>query len=240
MKQIVCVNHVTKTYGTECALNDITFSIDEGDVLAYLGPNGSGKTTTLRSILGLIEIQAGHIQILGSDTQRQYTALYGTVASLFDENGLYERLTARENLSFFLDTFQRKEELSSALHLMEELDMGDEIDRRVATYSKGMKRKLALVRSLSMHPKLLLMDEPFDGIDIENRAKTIRVIRACREKYGMTMMLTSHVMADIEDLASRIIIIKKGRLLVDEPLDRFGLREGKDMTCRYLRVVEDE
>jgi len=99
---------------------------------------------------------------------------------------------------------------------------------------------LALVRSLSMHPKLLLMDEPFDGIDIENRAKTIRVIHACREKYGMTMMLTSHVMADIEDLASRIIIIKKGRLLVDEPLDRFGLREGKDMACRYLRVVEDE
>lgn len=94
MKQIVCVNHVTKTYGTECALNDITFSIDKGDVLAYLGPNGSGKTTTLRSILGLIEIQAGNIQILGSDTQRQYTALYGTVASLFDENGLYERLTS--------------------------------------------------------------------------------------------------------------------------------------------------
>lgn len=85
MKQIVCVNRVTKTYGTECALNDITFSIDEGDVLAYLGPNGSGKTTTLRSILGLIEIQAGHIQILGSDTQRQYTAVYGAVASLFDE-----------------------------------------------------------------------------------------------------------------------------------------------------------
>jgi ABC-2 type transport system ATP-binding protein len=234
------VNHVTKTYGTKYALDDITFSINEGDVLAYLGPNGSGKTTTLKSILGLIEIQAGDIQILGSNVQKHYTSLYGAVASLFDENGLYERLSARENLSFYLEAFQQKEELASALHLMEELDMGDEIDRKVSTYSKGMKRKLALVRSLSIHSKLLFMDEPFDGIDIENRAKIIQVIYEYRKKYGMTMMLTSHVMADVEDLASRIIIIKKGKILIDESLDRFSLHEGKDMTYRYLKAVEDE
>lgn len=238
MEHIVNVNHVTKTYGAKYALNDVTFFVDEGDVLAYLGPNGSGKTTTLKSILGLVEIQSGDIQVLGFDVQRQYTFLYGAVTSLFDENGLYERLTARENLSFYLGAFQRKGELASALHLMEELDIGDEIDHAVNTYSKGMKRKLALVRSLSAHPKVLFMDEPFDGIDIENRAKIIRVMKEHREKYGITMMLTSHVMADIEDLAFMLLSVITTNLLQFMTMEEvMKLNLGPDGTAIQLGSI---
>lgn len=235
---ILSVNDVVKRFGQKEVLKKISFTVKEGDTVGYLGPNGSGKTTTLMSIVGLMKCDSGQIQILGSDVQKAYESLYGKVAVLFDENGLFEKLTARQNLQFYLKAFHKEENMDFALDLMQELDLYEDLDRKVATFSKGMKRKLALARGLIVEPSIMLLDEPFDGIDVEHRDKIITILRAYKKKHNISIILTSHVMADIEDLANRIIVIQKGKIVVDETMDQFSARGGRNLTENYLKVIK--
>ncbi len=237
---ILSVNDVVKRFGSKEVLKEISFTVQEGDSIGYLGPNGSGKTTTLMSIVGLMKCNHGQIQILGYDVQKSYENLYGKVAVLFDENGLFEKLTARQNLQFYLKAFHKEENMDFALSLMQELDLYEDLDRKVATFSKGMKRKLALARCLIVEPAVMLLDEPFDGIDVEHRDKIISILREYRKKYNISMILTSHVMADIEDLADRIIVIQKGRIIADETIEEFSARGGKNLTENYLKVIKHD
>lgn len=130
--------------------------------------------------------------------------------------------------------------LPKAMELLGELELRDTGKKRVSTFSKGMKRKLALARAMSIQPQLLLLDEPFDGIDIENRSRVIRFIREYQTAHNITMMLTTHVMTDIEELASRLIILKEGCLIIDETIEVFSQRSGASLTEKYMEVVKSE
>ena len=240
MEQIVSLLNVTKKYQDVSVLKNISFTLSRGDTLGYLGPNGSGKTTTLKAMLGLVRFQAGDIKLLGHDVKTEYNMLYGKIGVLFDENGLYERMTAAENMDFFLSAYGRRDLLPKAKELLGELELGNTGRKRVSTFSKGMKRKLALARAMAIRPELLLLDEPFDGIDIENRSRVIRFIREYQTAHNITMMLTTHVMADIEELASRLIILKAGCLIADETIEAFSQRSGASLTEKYLEVVKSE
>lgn len=240
MEQIAAVSGICKQYGGVQVLKNISFTLNRGDTLGYLGPNGSGKTTTLKAMLGLVRYDSGTVSIMGHDVRRDYGSLYGQIGVLFDENGLYERLTAAENMDFFLSAYGRRDLLGEAKELLAALDLGDTGKKRVAAFSKGMKRKLALARAMAIRPQLLMLDEPFDGIDIENRSRVIRILREYQTAHGITMMLTTHVMADIEELASRLIILKKGSLIADESMETFAQRSGATLTEKYLEVVQDE
>ena len=240
MEQIVSLLNVTKKYQDVSALNNISFTLSQGDTLGYLGPNGSGKTTTLKAMLGLVRYQAGDIKLFGHDVKTEYNMLYAKIGVLFDENGLYERMTAVENMDFFLSAYGRRDLLPKAMELLGELELRDTGKKRVSTFSKGMKRKLALARAMAIQPQLLLLDEPFDGIDIENRSRVIRFIREYQTAHNITMMLTTHVMADIEELASRLIILKEGCIITDETIEVFSQRSGASLTEKYLEVVKSE
>lgn len=237
---VLDVSMATKKYKKKVAIENVTFIVKQGDILAYLGPNGSGKTTTIKSILGQLELNAGTISVLGVNIAKNYDALYGKVCALFDENGLYERLTGKENICFFLNACGKQNLISEAIELLHEMDLSDELQQRVSTYSKGMKRKLALARSLAIQPELLLLDEPFDGIDIESRSKIIKVIKRYNVEHHTTIIMTSHVMADIEDLATQIIIIKKGHIIVNESILDFAERTGNTLSDKYLEVINNE
>ncbi len=240
MEQIASISNVTKKYQGVSVLKNISFTLNKGDTLGYLGPNGSGKTTTLKTMLGLLRYEEGSITIMGNDVKKEYNKLYGKIGVLFDENGLYERLTAAENMEFFLSAYGKRDLLPQAKELLGELDLGDAGKKKVGKFSKGMKRKLALARAMAIRPQLLLLDEPFDGIDIENRSRVIRILREYQTAHSITMMLTTHVMADIEELASRLVVLKKGSLIVDESMEQFSMRNGATLTDKYLEVVKDE
>lgn len=235
---ILSVNNIVKRFGQKEVLKKISFSMEEGDIVGYLGPNGSGKTTTLMSMTGLLKYDDGYIQVLGRDVQKEYESLYGKIAVLFDENGLFEKLTAKQNLMFYLKAFHREDNVDLAMDLMKKLDLYEDLDRKVATFSKGMKRKLALARCLIIKPSVMFLDEPFDGIDIEHRDKIITILKEYKKKYRISIILTSHVMADIEELANKIIIIQNGKIIVNETMEAFSARGGKNLTENYLKVIK--
>lgn len=237
---VLKLTNATKIYGKKKAIDSISFGINEGEIVGYLGPNGSGKTTTMKAIVNQIELTDGTVEVLGNDSKANYISNYGKIGAVFEKNGLYERLSGKDNVDFYLSACGVSLQSDTYEKLLLRLNLWDSINKPVNTYSKGMKRKLALCRCLLVNPKVLLLDEPFDGIDIESRADIIRLIKDYNKNYSTTIVLTSHVMADIEDLASRIIIIKNGRVLVDESIAEFDTREGKRITDKYLEAIGNE
>ncbi|WP_310602964.1 ABC transporter ATP-binding protein [Anaerosporobacter sp.] len=235
---IVKVEHLTKQYGSQQAVSDVNFTIDKGEIVGYLGPNGSGKTTTINIITGLVTPDKGKVDVLGCDVAKEYSKLLSRIGVVLDVNGLYERLTAKQNLEFFLNACGKSIDMKELDNMMELLQLKNDIDKKVKCFSKGMKRKLALARVLLVKPEMVFLDEPFDGIDIEVREEIIQLIRYYQEEYSTSFMLTSHVMADIEELATRIIVIREGKIIIDEGIMTFKEREGDSLTNKYLKVVK--
>jgi ABC-2 type transport system ATP-binding protein len=233
------LSKVNKAYGNNLVLNDVSFSAHEAEIVGYLGPNGSGKTTTIQSICGLTKYDSGSISVLGADVRSQYSQLYSKIAAIFDHNGLYERLSAIQNLEFFIAACGVRMDKRIIFDMLEKFDLSDVANKKVKTYSKGMKRKLALARVLLISPKILLLDEPFDGIDIESRELLVVAIKESCNKNGTCVLLTSHVMADIEELASRVIVIKTGKIIADASIAQFKIAN-KTLTESYMHIVKHD
>lgn len=219
---VISARGLEKRYGKKVILNDISFDVQKGDVVGYLGPNGSGKTTTINTITGLIKANKGTTKILGYDVNSEYTRLFGKIGILFDENGLYERITVKQNLNFYLDLFQKKSEGNDYIHrLFEQMNYEKVKNLEVRKMSKGMKRMVGMVRALMIEPEILILDEPFDGIDIENRSKFIELIKEYYTVKKPAVILTSHVMDDIEQLATKVMIIKSGSIIENCSMEEF-------------------
>ncbi|MBE6841560.1 MAG: ABC transporter ATP-binding protein [Ruminococcus sp.] len=212
-----------KIYGKKCVLDSVSFEIEKGDIVGYLGPNGSGKTTTINIITGLLKATDGKAELLGYNVERDYSKLFGKIGILFDDNGLYERMTVKQNLDYYLDLFGENKNLDVDYRnkLFNQMNYEEISNLEVKQLSKGMKRMVGLVRALMLEPEVLILDEPFDGIDLENRSKFIKLIKEYHISKNPAVILTSHVMDDIKQLANRIIVIKKGKKLVDCSMDDF-------------------
>lgn len=223
------VSGLSKSYGGKKVLDNISFQLKKGDIVGYLGKNGSGKTTTINILVGLLKYDSGTVSMLDCDISKEYNKLYGKVGIMFDENGLYNKMTVKQNLDYFVKLFKvdTRKNKSFITELYKEMDYENIKDIQVSKLSKGMKRMVALVRTLMMWPELLILDEPFDGIDIENRSSFIKLIKKYYQAKKPAIILTSHVMADIEELANRIMILKDNKIIVDETMESFK-SEGRE------------
>ena len=164
---VIELNHVNKKFNNKDALEDISVNIEKGKIVGLVGPNGAGKTTLIRIILGLIKPTCGEIKILGkkiydNDTKKK-------IGFCIDKDGLYENLTARENLEFIARAYNVKNFNSVILELAKTLKINDDLDRIISEYSKGMKRKISIIKSLLINPEILILDEPLDGLDVESQ-----------------------------------------------------------------------
>lgn len=218
------VNGLTKIYpqwmgeSTE-ALKDVTFSIDEGEIVGFLGPNGAGKTTTIKCICGLVKPTSGDIRIFDHDGVNNHKkAIERTSAVLEGNRNIYWRLTAKENLEFFAGLQGRpKTEVNDEIQkYLQMFDLQEKEDTPARKLSRGMQQKLALSCALIRGTDLLLLDEPTLGLDVQTSMELRRFIRKLTDNGEKTILLSSHDMNVVEDVCERVIIVNDGKIVTDD------------------------
>ncbi|MEO0049701.1 MAG: ABC transporter ATP-binding protein [candidate division WOR-3 bacterium] len=214
MDTAVTVKSLVRNYGSLTAVDNISFNIHPDEIFALIGPNGSGKTTTLRVIATLLKPSAGSVSVFGLDVVKQAAAVRKVISYLPEEAGAYRNLSGLDYLRF-MATFYTKDtaERDRLVERGKELaDLGIRINDKVSTYSKGMVRKLLLARALMTEPKLAILDEPTSGLDVENSTEIRQRIKDFARK-GTTVLLSSHNMLEVEFLSHRVAIIRQGRII---------------------------
>ena len=204
---------LTKRFGPRLAVDNLTFQVDLSEVFGLLGPNGSGKTTTVRLLTGLLSPSEGEATVCGFSIASGGESLRRAVGLLTENPGLYDRLTARENLLFFikLNELEPKDAWARAEHYLKEFGLAGREDDPCGSYSKGMRQKLAIVRAIVHQPKILFLDEPTSGLDPE-AARTVRDAIAELASEGSTIVLCSHNLVEVEQLCQRVAVIKTSLL----------------------------
>ena len=232
--------HLRKSYGSVTALDDLSLAVPEGCLYGLLGPNGAGKTTTLRILATLLEPDAGEVHVAGLDALADPRAVREQLGYVAQEVAIDKILTGRELLQlqgdlYHLRTQAREERIAELIAL---LGMHDWVDRRCGTYSGGMRRRLDLASGLLHRPRLLVLDEPTVGLDIESRAAIWDVLRAlCRN--GTSVLLSSHYLEEVEALADRMAIIDAGRVIAEGTPEALKQQLGGDRVTLRVREFSD-
>ncbi len=219
-RPVVQTNALTRDFESVRAVDKLTLSIPKGTLFGFLGPNGAGKTTTIGLLLGLLEPTSGSAHVLGHDTRTHGAHIRAEVGALLEYNGLYETLSAKENLEFFARIWHMttKERAHRVQELLEEMDLWERRDEPVGKWSRGMRQRLALARTLLHKPTLVLLDEPTAGLDVQAAATVRNALRLMVELEGVTVVLTTHNMNEAERLCDLIGVIRAGELVaVDTP-----------------------
>lgn len=238
---------LTRTFtgkrSTVTAVNNISFHVQKGDVVGLIGENGAGKTTTLRMIAMLLEPSGGELKVLGEDVRQQSRRLKSRIGVLFGgETGLYDRLTARENLEYFARLYGigKHESQERIKELALQFGMKDYLDRKVGGFSKGMRQKVAIARTLIHDPELILFDEPTTGLDITS-ANIFRQLVRRLKREGKTIVFSSHIMEEVQMLCDSAILIHKGELVYQGSLEElYALEDSRDLNYIFMsRLVRE-
>jgi len=214
MRTVVDVSQLERTFGYNRAVDGMTFAVEQGEVFGLLGPNGAGKTTTVRLLNGILPPSGGSARVFDLDPATDGEQVRRQTGVLTETPALYERLTARENLSFFGTLAELPDQKldSRVSDMLAFFELEARADDKVETYSKGMKQRLALARALIHEPPLLFLDEPTSGLDPE-AAQHVNDLIANLAHNGQTIVLASHNLTDAQRLCDRVAILNKGRIL---------------------------
>ncbi len=212
---IVRVEGLTKTFGNLKAVDGVTFEVQEGEIFGFLGPNGAGKTTTINMLTTLIRATSGKAEINGLDIHRHPNEVRRSVGVVPQEYTADEDLTGLQNIILCADLYgiPRANSKPHAMELLKLVELEDAADRKVSTYSGGMRRRLELASGLINYPRLLFLDEPTLGLDVQTRTAVWNYIRMLKENYGMTLFLTTHYLEEADSLCDRVAIIDHGRIV---------------------------
>ncbi|HLJ36209.1 MAG TPA: ATP-binding cassette domain-containing protein [Ktedonobacteraceae bacterium] len=213
------ITDLCKTFGSFKAVDNLTLTVKQGEIFGLLGPNGSGKTTTINMVSGLSLPTSGMVRVLGYDVRHEARKVRQILGSVPQETALYEELTAWANMDFHADLFgiPRKEKKERITRLLELVQLLDRKNSRVGTFSGGMKRRLALGRALLHDPQLIYLDEPTLGVDVQARRVIWDYILSLREQ-GKTILITTNYLEEAQALCERLAIIDHGKLIaVDTP-----------------------
>ncbi|MEE9188971.1 MAG: ABC transporter ATP-binding protein [Anaerolineales bacterium] len=217
-----------RNFGSIRALDDLSIEVPTGSVFGFLGPNGAGKTTTIRLLLGLLEPTQGGAQVVGFDTVRQADEIRARSGALLEHNGLYERLSAENNLEFYGRVWRipASERQARIRELLTNLDLWERRKEPVSNWSRGMKQKLAMARALFHRPSLLFLDEPTAGLDPSAAARLRDDLEKLVEIEGVTVFLNTHNLAEAERLCQQIGIIRGGKLMANGSPSELRARAG--------------
>jgi len=213
---VIETQDLTKRYGNFIAVDTLNLTVEQGQTFGLLGPNGSGKTTTILMLLGLTEPTAGRVRVLGFDPVRQPLSVKARVGYLPERLGFYDELTARENLIYIakLNGLNRDEAYRRIDGALEQMDLSKVADQRVATFSRGMRQRLGLAEVLLKQPQLIIMDEPTQGLDPEVAHEFLNIIRDLKAE-GITILLASHLLHQVQAVCDRVGLFHEGRMVLE-------------------------
>jgi ABC-type multidrug transport system ATPase subunit len=215
MSAIIQVHHLSKKFGDFTAVDNLSFTVPQGSIYGFLGQNGAGKSTTIRMLTTLIEPTGGDIEIFGKSLRTDSVAIRKNIGSVIERPDLYKYLTAYENVSLFAKLSGKrttKKEIEDILHLVG-LDLA--IHKKMKTFSQGMKQRLGIATSLIHQPELIILDEPVNGLDPQGIADMRQLILKLKNDFNKTVLLSSHLLSEMEMIATDLLIIHKGKKVVE-------------------------
>lgn len=214
--EILKCSNLNKSFGRKKILNNVSLSLDEGDVLGFIGPNGAGKTTTIKLILGLQSIDSGTVTICGYDIKKEFAKAIKNVGGIIESPDMYMYLSGYDNLKLIANLYGvSKEKIDEVVKLV---GLEKRIYDKVSKYSLGMRQRLGIAASLLNDPKLLILDEPTNGLDPEGN-KQIRNLILKLSKKGIAILVSSHALSELESIVNKVVIIQKGSIVETSTLE---------------------
>ncbi len=225
MEDVIETKGLTKRYGATVAVHRLDLTIQRGEVFGMLGPNGSGKTTTILMLLGLTEPTAGTVRVLGFDPAREPLKVKARVGYLPDSVGFYDELTARENMAYIarLNRIPPEEAYRRIEEALERMGLGEVIDHRVGTFSHGMRQRLGVAELLIKQPEVIILDEPTIGLDPEAAREFLQLIHGLKEE-GITILLASHLLHQVQAVCDRVGLFHKGKMVLEGTVPELAQR----------------
>lgn len=235
MQTIIQTQRLTKVYGGAVRVKQVELQVREGEIYGFLGPNGAGKSTTMKMILGLVKPTEGAVTVLGMPfVQKNRIAILKAVGSLIESPAYYGHLTGRENmrvLQRLLDLPERN--VQEAVRIVR---MEGQMDKRVRAYSLGMKQRLGIAMAIARFPKLLMLDEPTNGLDPAGIEEIRELIKRLPQDYGMTVMISSHLLSEVDRMATAVGILSHGELIFQDSMETL---EQRRRPRTLLRTADD-
>lgn len=225
---------LTRRFGTRVAVDELNLSVPAAGVYGFLGPNGAGKTTAIRMLLGLIRPNAGEVHLFGLPVARNRASLMRRVGALVESPSLYPHLTGRENLEVTRRLLGAPRNLIDLA--LDTVKLAADENRRVREYSLGMRQRLGLALALLNKPELLILDEPTNGLDPAGIHEMRDLIRRLPNEFGVTVFLSSHLLSEVEQIASHIGIIHEGKLLFQGPLSELQMKQQTQLIVGVKQV----
>ena len=233
---IITTENLSKEYDGVYRVQDLDIRVKEGDIYGFLGPNGAGKSTTMKMLLGLVKPTSGTIEIMGKlFNEKNRKGILQSVGSLIEAPSYYGHLTGHENMELIrrlLDLPQKN--IDEAIHIVR---LENQMNKKVKNYSLGMKQRLGIAMALARKPKLLILDEPANGLDPAGIEEIRELIKTLPSKYGMTVMISSHILSEIDQMATIIGIINQGSLIFQE---RMSVLDEQRKPQILLKTSDDE
>ena len=212
----LAARNLTKVIGDRMIVDDVTFELNPGEVFGFLGPNGAGKTTTIRMLVGLIRPTRGTVEICGYDVRRDFERAMRCIGCIVENPDLYRFMTGRENLLHFARMLGvATDEIDRVAALV---NLSHRLDQRVGTYSLGMRQRLGIAQAMLGDPRVLILDEPANGLDPAGIREIRELLRSLAAERGLSVFVSSHLLAEIELMCDRVAIIHKGRILRNGPV----------------------
>lgn len=242
MEKILEVKELSKQYSKVLAADRVSFDIQKGEIFALIGPNGAGKTTTIRMISTLLTPTSGDAVVNGNSIIKEPEKVRSCITYLPDEAGAYKNMTGKKYLRFMAGLFSTDiDTINSYVERAEKMcGLGERLKDKIGTYSRGMIRKLLLSRAVMTKPALAILDEPTSGLDVLNAIEIRKMIKKLAAEEGMSFLLSSHNMLEIEFVSDRVGIIAKGRLMVTGKIDELKQRyNAANLEEVFERVVND-
>lgn len=238
MNKVIDASNLTKRYGDFVAVDTLNLDISEGEIFGFLGPNGAGKTTSILMLLGLTVPSEGSATILGHDCTREPISVKRITGYLPESLGFYGELSARENLLYTgsLNGMKRKQASARAEEVLEQVGLGERVGQRVDQMSHGMRQRLGFADVLMKRPKVVIMDEPTQGIDAASVPGLLNLITNMSEEQGITVMVSSHQLHYIQRICTRVGIMSQGALVAAGTIEELARQSGSDSMVVEIEV----
>lgn len=218
MEKILQIKNLSKSFGSRKILHDVTLDVHKGEIVGYLGPNGSGKTTTIKLILGLLKITQGSITICGKDVGADFEGAIANVGGIIENPEMYSYLSARENLKHYARMYHSDIDKKRMDEVLELVGLTSRADDKISKYSLGMRQRLGVAQAILHKPALLVLDEPTNGLDPAGIKDLRDLLKRLSHEQGLAVLVSSHLLSELELLCDSVAVLNHGRVVGSESL----------------------